>query len=47
MSEGPELEVGAVEMGARERVLGDRYLLDLVFRHLEPQFINKLATVSK
>ena len=47
MSEGPELGGGAVEVRARERVLGDRYLLDLIFRHLEPQFISKLATVSK
>ena len=47
MSEGPELGGGAVEMGARERVLGDRYLLDLIFRHMKPKFISKLATVSK
>ena len=41
-----EREVEVMDLSARERVLGDQYMLDTIFRYLDPLSLKTVRLVS-
>ena len=45
--ESREREVEVMGVSARERVLGDQYLLDTIFSYLDPSSLKTVRRVSR